>query len=80
MYAAVVARSGQTSDCNTFASLFAPNGVYESPVGSTPAVGPAAIYQACQNWNKLLGPQGNGWVTHHLCLSLVDSPFGSVPR
>ncbi len=61
VYSAVVSRSGAKSDCATFSSLFAADGVYESPVGSQPAVGPSAIAAACGQWNALLGPQGNGW-------------------
>ena len=61
VFAAVVARSGQTSNCSLFSSMFAPDGVYESPVGSGWKVGPAAIEADCEAWNALIGPQGNGW-------------------
>ena len=61
VFAAVVARSGETSNCSLFSSMFAPDGVYESPVGSGWKVGPAAIEADCEAWNALIGPQGNGW-------------------
>jgi len=60
VFAAIVARSGQTSNCSSFSAMFAPDGVYESPVGSGWKVGPAAIAADCEAWNALIGPQGNG--------------------
>lgn len=39
VYAAIVARSGEKSDCGTFVAMFSPDGVIRSPVGATPAVG-----------------------------------------
>ncbi len=62
VYNAVVLRSGATSNCTGFAAMFDPAiGYYESPVGSGRAVGTAAIVAACNSWNAMLGPQGNGW-------------------
>jgi len=66
IYAAMVARSGVASDCQTFASLFSSEAVYSSPVGSQPARGPDEIFSQCQAWNSLLGPQGNGWYPQDL--------------
>jgi hypothetical protein len=61
VFAAIVARSGQVSNCSLFASMFTPDGVYESPVGSGWIIGPSAIEANCNVWNTLIGPQGNGW-------------------
>lgn len=61
VYNLVEARSGAKSNCSYWTSFFAPNGVVRSPVGSTPAVGPAAIQAHCDSWNANLGAQGNGW-------------------
>ena len=61
VFAAIVARSGQISNCSLFSSMFLPDGIYESPVGSGWKIGPAAIQADCEVWNSLIGPQGNGW-------------------
>ena len=61
VYELVEARSGVKSNCTQWVSYFAPTGVVRSPVGSTPAVGPAAVQKHCDDWNQNLGPQGNGW-------------------
>ncbi|CAF1675229.1 unnamed protein product, partial [Didymodactylos carnosus] len=60
------ARSGVKSNCSLWTSLFADNGVVNSPVGDTPIVGTEAIRRHCDQWNQLLGPQGNGWYPHDL--------------
>jgi hypothetical protein len=75
VYRAAVARSGQTSDCGAFSALFSVDGVYEAPVGSPPAVGPAAIAAACEGWNAQLGPQGNGWYPGELYSSPNRTSF-----
>lgn len=69
----MVARSGQQSNCQAFVNLFQSNALYESPVGGTPAVGTAAILQACNDWNKLLGPQGNVSGQLQRCFFLAES-------
>lgn len=61
VFAAIVSRSGEVSNCSLFSSMFTADGVYESPVGSGWKVGPAAIESDCNVWNSLIGPQGNGW-------------------
>ena len=61
VFAAIIARSGETSNCSLFSSMFAADGVYESPVGSGWKVGPAAVAADCEMWNSLIGPEGNGW-------------------
>ena len=61
VFAAIIARSGETSNCSLFSSMFAADGVYESPVGSGWKVGPAAVAADCEAWNSLIGPEGNGW-------------------
>lgn len=61
VFAAVVARSGQSSDCAAFSSLFAADASYESPVGAGAVRGPAAIAAQCEAWNELVNPAtGNG--------------------
>ena len=75
VYAAAVARSGQTSDCAAFSALFAADGVYEAPMGTAPAIGPAAIAAACEGWNAQLGPQGNGWYPGELFSSPNRTSF-----
>jgi hypothetical protein len=61
VFSALVARSGQSSNCAAFSNLFSAVGKYESPVGSGAVVGPTAIAGACESWNKLVNPAtGNG--------------------
>ena len=46
VFAAIVARSGVTSNCSAFSSMFAADGVYESPVGSGWKVGAVSVIGA----------------------------------
>ena len=80
VYRAAVARSGATSDCAAFSSLFAPNGEYEAPMGSGAVVGPTEIAKACEEWNGLLGPAGNGWYPSDLYSSPNRTTFGMNVR
>ncbi len=61
VYEAIVARSGARSDCNKFSSLFSSNATYQSPVGGNIATGQPLILEACEQWNSILGKDGNGW-------------------
>ena len=61
IYASVVARSGLKSNCSLFASLFTPDGSYESPVGAGGVTGRAAISAECERFNAYVGVDGAGY-------------------
>lgn len=56
IYSAIESRSGAPANCSAFAALFSAQGVFESPVGSGPVVGPAAIRATCDTWNANIDP------------------------
>jgi len=56
IYSAIESRSGAPANCSAFAAMFTAQGVYESPVGSGPVVGPAAIRATCHTWNANIDP------------------------